>query len=253
VNEDETRTPEGAEDFMTEETGGSALEQEKTERTRESEIQANIEFWKELGIEVDEADVRKEVELIPDVKGFEYVIFIPKGLNYKQLLGLTAYEAAKDNPKLNFDFPNYFTPNQPRKNDEAPYAVALNFDSVRVQNDMSEGKYDEKNTNQGFLSLPESLVLILRSIKEEKPVFPDRPWNRRVGICTADSTDQYCHIGLYYNISQLEPPYKISRISTGTGRFSAMGAADSALRVVGKDTPDEILEEYRQEAAKTKE
>ena len=48
------------------------------QRTRESEIKANVEFWKELGVDVDEADIRAKIEELPEVEGFDFYIYIPE-------------------------------------------------------------------------------------------------------------------------------------------------------------------------------
>lgn len=68
------------------EFGPTGNEQEKTvERTKESEIKANVEFWQELGFEVDEEDVRSEIEAIPEVKGFDWYIFSPKDVKLSEV------------------------------------------------------------------------------------------------------------------------------------------------------------------------
>lgn len=69
--------------------GATEVEDEKPverKRTRESEITANVEFWRDLGIKVDEADVRREIEKIPEVEGFDWYIYMPEGVKATDLL-----------------------------------------------------------------------------------------------------------------------------------------------------------------------
>lgn len=68
--------PEGIEG---EPTGGAPEEPTEAtpERTKESEIQANIEFWQDLGVEVDPEDVREKIEALPEVEAFDYYVFMP--------------------------------------------------------------------------------------------------------------------------------------------------------------------------------
>lgn len=61
------------------------IEKETKERTKESEIKANIDFWKDLGIEVDEEEVRREIEAIPDVKGYDWYTYIPMGIKLEDI------------------------------------------------------------------------------------------------------------------------------------------------------------------------
>lgn len=70
---------EKPEEFVAPETASSK------ERTRESEIQANIEFWKNNGFEVDEADIREKIEALPDVEGMTFVHYLPTGLKPSDL------------------------------------------------------------------------------------------------------------------------------------------------------------------------
>ncbi len=57
------------------------VEEEKAKRTKEAEISANCDFWKEMGVEVDEEDVRTKIEAMPEVEGFDWYLYIPDG-NY---------------------------------------------------------------------------------------------------------------------------------------------------------------------------
>lgn len=66
------------------------IEEEKTtERTKESEIKANVEFWQGLGIEVDEEDVRREIEAIPEVERFDWYIYMPEGISSQNIYELS--------------------------------------------------------------------------------------------------------------------------------------------------------------------
>ncbi|MCX6811906.1 MAG: hypothetical protein NT039_04410 [Candidatus Berkelbacteria bacterium] len=63
------------------------------ERTRESEIKANLEFWtdpywKEKGIEVTEEEIRNEVAKLPEVVGMDFIIYIPEDIKITDIVEL---------------------------------------------------------------------------------------------------------------------------------------------------------------------
>ena len=65
---------------------GISREVESTqERTRESEIRANIEYWQSLGIKLEEQEVRTAVEAVPEREGYNWIIVIPQGTKIWQL------------------------------------------------------------------------------------------------------------------------------------------------------------------------
>lgn len=53
------------------------LSHEEFERIRESEIKRNVDFWHSRGVEVDDTDVRHEIEILPEVQGFDWFIYMP--------------------------------------------------------------------------------------------------------------------------------------------------------------------------------
>ncbi len=54
-------------------------------RTVESEIKANIEFWAHMGIEVDSAEVEVKFKHLPELDGYDWYFFIPKGVKISQV------------------------------------------------------------------------------------------------------------------------------------------------------------------------
>ena len=52
--------------------------------TKRAEVKTNLEFWQELGVEVNEADIRKKIKNIPEVEGFDHYIYVPKGIKLSE-------------------------------------------------------------------------------------------------------------------------------------------------------------------------
>lgn len=59
-------------------SGATPERETRPERTKESEIKANIELWKGLGVEVDPEDVRAKIEELPEIGGFDWYLYIPE-------------------------------------------------------------------------------------------------------------------------------------------------------------------------------
>lgn len=78
------------------ESVGSPEHGEK-ERTRESEIQRNIDMLRDLserGEGVDEADVRARIEALPEIEGFDWYHYVPGRMNFDKALDNTKARAA---------------------------------------------------------------------------------------------------------------------------------------------------------------
>jgi hypothetical protein len=91
------------------------------QRTHESEIKANVEFWKDLGVEVDEADVRAKIEELPEVEGFDFYLYIPQGIKtseiWQKMSGI--FSVAKEEDVGDLD-----QMQEPRSNEGESYVVA---------------------------------------------------------------------------------------------------------------------------------
>ncbi len=154
------------------------------ERTKESEIKANVEFWQELGIEVDEKDVREKVEALPEVEGFDWYIYMPKGVGMSQLLELYQQKSAL---KVNIDkgYLNDYFYNEPkwderitlpRSSKEESYVIAAkhqldpDHDSLAFPVESPKESYktleDWDKTGDEFMSPPEMIVADLQYLKE---------------------------------------------------------------------------------------
>lgn len=91
------------------------------ERTRESEIKANVEFWQDLGVEVDEADVRAKIEELPEVEGFDFCIYVPQGIKFSELWQIYVKNADAEPDTIGL-MDNIV---MPRSNDQSSIAVAM--------------------------------------------------------------------------------------------------------------------------------
>ena len=99
---------------------------EINERTRESEIQANVELWRDLGIEVDESDVRAKIEELPEVEGFNWYFYMPKGIKTSEIWTILKeeYNAVELYKVSTVDID---ATTLPRSNDQDSYAIACRY------------------------------------------------------------------------------------------------------------------------------
>lgn len=57
-------------------------EEKPIEQAMETMIKNAVFFWHDRGVQLDEADVRREFEAIPEVPGFDWYLYVPKGLSF---------------------------------------------------------------------------------------------------------------------------------------------------------------------------
>lgn len=164
------------------------------ERTRESETKANVELWKDLGVEVDEADVRAKIEELPEVEGFDFYIYMPDTHSIQKILWEKCREKIQGS---NTDF----TLDQIRidgtRERSGAYAIATRYRQELPEGDLDHYRDDRHRNNyrvadewldvvdetgDEFMELSEYLILSLRWHRdhgstldfgpEEKTMFP---------------------------------------------------------------------------------
>jgi|GEM_PF-3961134 len=161
--------------FRREKLGMPEPEREKPERTRETEIQANVELWQSLGIEVDEADVRAQIEALPKREGFDWFHYIPEGIKNSQLIKLMedrfpvwVWEGVGDPDKIKM----------PRTTKES-YAVACRLQQEPDKDSLGENAksaLDWEKTEDQFMSPLERMVAELRWQKEQGSHLDEKYW-----------------------------------------------------------------------------
>lgn len=146
------------------ESGPMGHEQEKSiERTRESEIGANVEFWRNFGVEVDESVVRETIEALPEREGYDWYMFIPEGVKTSAVFekmkeSFTAENFLGDLDKIRM----------PRTATEA-YAVAARYSQEPDEDSLkSHSKKNEEweNSGENFMTPLERMVAELRWYQE---------------------------------------------------------------------------------------
>lgn len=147
------------------------------ERTRESEIKANVELWKSLGIDVDEADILSKTESLPEKEGFDWILYIPKGIKNSEL-----YNMIKDHTSIPRNYNMGISPRihdidevtMPRDSSESSYAVACRYDDGPDE-DSYDHKEEDRNAKSPlewekigdqYVTLKERLVAELRWSKD---------------------------------------------------------------------------------------
>lgn len=158
------------------------------ERTRESEIRANIEFWQKesgrLGIKLEEQEVRTAVEALPEKEGYDWIIVVPKGVRIPDALqaatghrgrlitdALQAEMGYRGEPGVYYEYVNSDKIEMPRRSDNT-YAIAARYsqepdrDSLGIRKAKSAEKWE--NTGEKFMTPLELIIAEGRWHKENK-------------------------------------------------------------------------------------
>ncbi len=179
---DETLQPEAAEDFVATINNVQDVETTEKVRTKESEIQANIDFWKingkkYFGIEIDEQEIRNAIESLPEKEGFDWLIAIPKGLKLSDVSmnkwshDYTIYDPINDaNPEKRQAHRDLIDAIQMPRNAQETYAIAARY-SAEPDDGSYEHDYMGKNhkssleweqTGKAFMSPMEWIIADMR-------------------------------------------------------------------------------------------
>jgi hypothetical protein len=156
----ENKAREELDAFHRDEMGmGRSPEQTKPERTRETEITTNVEFWKSLGIEVDEADVREKIEALSEREGYDFYLYLPKGIKTSEIIGkikerypLRQYKSDEEIDEIE----------STREAAETAYAIAAKYEQECDPDTLGKSAEELKATGDTFMQLPERLVAELR-------------------------------------------------------------------------------------------
>jgi len=90
-------------------------------RTRESEIAANISFWKRRGIKISKKVVTIAIMALPEREGMNFYLVIPKGITCQKLWKMIGKEMPTHQTMENEAFKFYSVP---RDSKDKTYAVA---------------------------------------------------------------------------------------------------------------------------------
>lgn len=137
-------------------------------RTKESEIQANIQFWARRGIELSESEARSAIEALQEVEEFDYFLVMPKGITVSQLWEMMGKEMKVDTSFEN-EIKFRFIPRESthtyavatRDRQEADY-YCPQFDSFCHHN----SSLDWEKTAVQFMTLPEYMIMAMRYFEE---------------------------------------------------------------------------------------
>lgn len=255
MSEDEVKEEDKREEFVAPETGN--IEQEKpAERTRESEIKANIEFWKGLGIEIDEADVQKEIEALPEVEGFDGYLYMPQNVNLYELL---------DGLRKEIDvvghgsYKRYFPENTTTK---GSYALALRLDQEPDSDTLGENAKNVEGweqTDYQFVSPIEYVVAQRRYISENGTPLDQRSATLIPGYKCIHEFDRIRFRSLYYKplgyagTPPEDPELKDFHLHMDQiGRDLTSDKGCGVRKKITKGIPTETLGKYHQEAEAAK-
>lgn len=244
-------------------TGG---EQEKTiERTKESEIKANVDFWQGLGVEVDTEDVQKEIEAVPEVPGFSFYLYMPEGIKFSDVWRKIYAGTQHQESKRNFDE----VLEMPRTAENS-YAVAAHFSQTPDKDSLGENAKsaeDWEKTDEKFMTPLERLVAGMRwsqekgtdmdpietqfnfdldELKEGAQLFNNvGTYTLCPGSYWKDETwGKIPSVPLVYHQNRHNLPVSIKHSAAQNAVHPFFGVR----RVITTDTPEEVLTKYRQDS-----
>jgi hypothetical protein len=158
---------------MFDETGPGPEEEstpteEPTEiRTFDSEVKANVEFWKGTKWELSESEVRSKMEEIrekAEEKGMDWYFVMPKGIKVPEI-----FQMMKERYHyLNDSNINLHTISMPEISDET-YAVATKFQQEPDKDSLGElakSPSDWEKIPDQFMNIPTQLVADMRYFQE---------------------------------------------------------------------------------------
>lgn len=137
-------------------------EQEKPERTRETEIKANVEFWQSKGVAISEEEIRQAIEALPEVEGFSWYLVIPKGLKNSEIWRMIENEMRTSTYVIVDNI------NMPRITEET-YSVAARYSQEPDEDSLGEhaqSACDHEKTQDQFMTPAERMVAELRWFEE---------------------------------------------------------------------------------------
>ena len=251
--QDEILQQDSAKDFVAPTTGQLEIEK-PTERTRKSEIQANIDFWKDLaieGIEINEDEIRAAIEALPEVEGFDWLIAIPKGVKTSELWKKTngiGYSTSSE--RNEFDNHTFFAGDEldslesPRQSQET-FAVAARY-SQEPDEDGLDGldksvHYGPKaKTAQNWRRNGKTYMTLLEATVAELR------WHAQNGTHLSEEKDTVCVDSVHatwlgfnsthYKVPTLSYSKGEKAISLGSSDIDIISSRSGVREVVTKDT-----------------
>lgn len=141
---------------------------EVLERTRETEIKSNIEFWRSEGIEVNEEEVREAIGALPEIEGFGWYLVMPKGMRNDEIWGMIKAEIPAERRRSVYEkcLVNYVdAPRTPQK----LYAVAARYNQEPDADSLGENaklSLDYEKDGAQYMTPTEWMVAELRWFRE---------------------------------------------------------------------------------------
>jgi len=145
-------------------------EQEKPkERTKESEITTNIELWQTLGEKIDLADIQREIDALPEIEGYNFYLYIPKGAKLDRIWE----KFAKTNPVKReplYDLSSWHL--KMSRDTRNSYAVAAHYQQEPDDDslgDNARSSLDWEKTDEQYMTPLEVIIAEMRWHKENGP------------------------------------------------------------------------------------
>ena len=134
------------------------------ERTKETEIRAVIEFWKNKGVYVREKEVIEAIESLPEVEGINWYMVIPEDLTNQKVWGL-ARKIISPNADYAFATTINGEGRQLPRRYEKTYAIGAHYSEEPDEDSLGEKAKSPKEwvkTGKTFMNLLEKTAYDLR-------------------------------------------------------------------------------------------
>ena len=138
-------------------------EQENFEETIKKIVENEVTFWKKMGVEVDEADIKEKIKAMPELVDFDHYVYVPQGIKMSEVfekMKKVGQEASSHYSTVQMD--EFITP---RDNQKDSYAIAARFQpepDADSLGDNAKSAEEWEKTDNTFMSPIEYFIIAMR-------------------------------------------------------------------------------------------
>ena len=142
-------------------------EQEKSAEAMKEIVEKEVAFWKKLGVEVKEADVKAKIEALPEVEGFDHFVYVPQGIKMSEVFNKMEENGQPVYSPFSPEKMDAFKKVKPdmRDNQKDSYAIATRFQpepDADTLGDKAKSAEEWEETGETFMQPMEYLITAMR-------------------------------------------------------------------------------------------
>lgn len=209
-------------EFRDKENGIDQVEPESSkERTRELEIKANFEILRREGFAVFEEDIRDEIMKLPEVKDFDFYLYIPKDTVVSEVVSKTFVDFDGNSTLKSSELDLIEMPRRPEK----AYAIAARYNQGPDENSLGENAKsaeEYEKTDNKYMTPLERIFAEMRWMKENHThmdergatMFPGcRTKHKEVPFICVENMNEKVSMNGYYP-SESHPDFGVRQVIT---------------------------------------